>query len=220
MSLRQLAITAKERGKNTTTNHTFLHAHTYLSYTDINVLLSYSYMLIHSYNCFAGREASRAMAKMSFEESELCSVETADLGPYEKSVLNDWYEKFKYYRSYPTVGKVSIPPTDLKLTVADLKGYDGKQSIPEGRIDAPIYISIKRKIYDVSYGGKEMYSDGSGYVIFAGIDASKALAKMSFEPANLGDLDLTNLTEEEVKILNDWEARLSKKYPQVGVLID
>ena len=216
MSLRQLAITAKERGKYTT--HYVIHKHIFIPHIYYHIICLSIYLC--RYHCFAGREASRAMAKMSFEESELCSVETADLGPYEKSVLNDWYEKFKYYRSYPTVGKVSIPPTDLKLTVADLKGYDGKQSIPEGRVDAPIYISIKRKIYDVSYGGKEMYSDGSGYVIFAGIDASKALAKMSFEPANLGDLDLTNLTEEENKILNDWEARLSKKYPQVGVLID
>ena len=78
-----------------------------------------------------------------------------------------------------------------------LKAFTGAPNnpVPTGRIDAPIYVSINRKILDVSYGGKEMYGEGSGYALFAGVDASKALARMSFEPQLLNDTDLCDLTD-------------------------
>ena len=115
-----------------------------------------SLFCIDRYHCFAGREASRAMAKFSFDESDLCRSDIDDLGPFEKSTLDDWVDKYKYYKSYPIVGRVSCPPRDLNLTLEDLTHFKGYQSVPEGRIDAPIYVLINGKVLDVSYGGKEM----------------------------------------------------------------
>lgn len=52
------------------------------------------------YHCFAGREASRAMAKLSFDEIELSNPNIDDLGPFEKSTLDEWYQKFKVDYNY------------------------------------------------------------------------------------------------------------------------
>jgi membrane-associated progesterone receptor component len=173
------------------------------------------------YHCFAGRESSRAMAKMSFEESELSNPDYSDLSPFEKSTLADWYEKFRYYKGYPIVGKVSVPPKDLSLTRQELLQYKGLGDVPSGRIDAPIYLSVSGDIFDVSYGGKEMYGLENAYHIFAGIDASCALAKMSFKPEDLINTDLASLTDAEKKVLQDWYNKFAKtkKYPIVGKLI-
>lgn len=174
------------------------------------------------YHCFAGREASRAMALLSFDESELANPRVDDLGAFGRGNLDDWYEKFKHYKSYPVVGRVSFPPTDLKLTREQLKEYDGTGPKPEGREDAPIYIGLGGNIFDVSYGGKEMYAKPDGpYSMFVGIDASRALAKMSFDPADLNSSDLSDLTAEELEVLKSWEKKFKtvKKYPIVGKIV-
>ena len=108
-----------------------------------------------SYSCFAGREASRAMARLSFEEEDLGSLKIDDLGPFEKSSLDDWYQKFKYFKCYPVVGRVSQPPEPKAFTLSELSEFTGKGAIPTNRIDAPIYIAINGKVLDVSYGGIE-----------------------------------------------------------------
>jgi membrane-associated progesterone receptor component len=59
----------------------------------------------NSYNCFAGREASRAMAKFSFDEEDLSNIDISDISPFERDQLDSWVEKYKYYKGYPIVGK-------------------------------------------------------------------------------------------------------------------
>jgi membrane-associated progesterone receptor component len=174
-----------------------------------------------SYSCFAGREASCAMAKMSFEEVDLSNHKHDDLTPFEKSTLNDWIDKFKYYKSYPVVGRVSIPPSNLQLTADELAECKGYGTIPTGRVDAPIYTSLCGDVFDVSYGGKEMYAKDCAYHLFAGIDSSRALAKMSFKAEDIQCGTITDLTESEQKILRDWYNKFatSKKYPIVGKLV-
>lgn len=178
-----------------------------------------------AYHCFAGRESTRAMAKLSFDEVDLASLKNDDFGPFERNTLDDWYQKFKYYKCYPVTGRVSVPPTGLTFTKAELLAT--KEALPtavppEGRVDAPIYMAIRGKVLDVSYGGKEMYGIDGPYFRFAGIDASRALAKMSFDAADLSSSDLSDLTPEQVKTLNDWENKFleAKKYPVVGTLVD
>lgn len=179
-----------------------------------------------TYNCFAGRDASRAMAKLSFEEAELSNPRIDDLGPFERDVLEQWVEKFKFYKQYPIVGKVSAPKTDRLFTEDELKLYKGipPENLPEGpcdRVDAEILVALKGNVYDVSYGGTEHYGPGGSYHLFAGIDASRALAKMSFDPADVNSSDLSDLTDEQLKILDDWEEKFQKKkrYPIVGRLV-
>ena len=159
------------------------------------------------------------MAKMSYDETELSNPETSDLGPFERSILDDWYQKFKYFRCYPVVGCVSAPPSGLKLTLDQLHQYNGLQEVPPGRVDAPIYVSLRRKVLDVSYGGKEMYGPEGPYHKFAGHEASKALALMSLEPEHLDDLSLSGLSNEQQQVLDEWVNKLSAKYPLVGELV-
>lgn len=175
-----------------------------------------------TYHCFAGRDASRAMARLSFDEEDLSNNDVSDLGPFERSQLEDWVQKFKYYNNYPIVGKISMPPAQRDFRRAELVEYKGLTESPAGRIDAPIYIGINGKVLDVSYGGKEMYGKGGPYFLFAGIDASKALAKMSFDKACLDSSDLSDLTAVQLKTLNDWEKKFVavRKYPVVGRLLD
>ena len=99
-----------------------------------------------SYSCFAGREASRAMARLSFEEDDLSSTKLEDLGPFERNTLEDWYQKFKYYKSYPVVGRITSPPPPKPFTFAELSEYIGKGIVEAGRVDAPIYMAINGKV--------------------------------------------------------------------------
>eukprot|EP01041_Mallomonas_annulata_P008711 gene8711-17998_t len=168
-----------------------------------------------AYHCFSGRDATRALAKLSFDESELSNPRYDDLGPFERDSLEGWVEKFKYYRAYPIVGRVSSPPASKDFKRSELSVYNGTQEVPTGRIDAPIYIAINGKVLDVSYGGKEHYGADGGYNLFAGKDASRALAKMSFKDEDVNNTDLSDLTETQLKTLNDWEKKFIevRKYP-------
>jgi membrane-associated progesterone receptor component len=61
------------------------------------------------------------------------------------------------------------------------------------------------------------YGLGGAYEIFAGKDASRALAKMSFEPQYLTG-DISGLTPFELSSLNDWEYKFTSKYVKVGTI--
>lgn len=63
------------------------------------------------YALFAGKDASRALAKMSFEQSDL-NGDTSGLGPFELDALNDW--EFKFMTKYSKVGTVkkTVAATD------------------------------------------------------------------------------------------------------------
>lgn len=44
------------------------------------------------------------------------------------------------------------------------------------------------------------------------------LFQMSFEAADAESRDLSDLTEQQLKTLGEWEAKLDSKYPVVGTL--
>jgi membrane-associated progesterone receptor component len=180
----------------------------------------------NAYHCMAGREASRAMAKLSFDEIDLSSTRLDDLGAFERSTLDDWVEKFRHYKCYPVVGRCAIAVPSIskktrKITRLELFQYKGLQAVPEGRINCPIYVGLKGKVFDVSFGGVDMYGVNGPYHIFAGIDASRALAKMSFDEADVSSSDVTDLNEQQITTLNEWEDRFTnvKKYPVVAYLV-
>jgi membrane-associated progesterone receptor component len=54
-----------------------------------------------------------------------------------------------------------------------------------------------------------MIAPGKGYNIFAGRDASKALAKSSMKPEDLS-ADYSELADSELKVLDDWLAYYTK----------
>lgn len=61
------------------------------------------------------------------------------------------------------------------------------------------------------------YGPGGPYALFAGKDASRALAKMSFEPKDLTN-DLSGLGPFELEALQDWEYKFTSKYAKVGTV--
>lgn len=94
----------------------------------------------------------------------------------------------------------ATPVPDVTFTAASLApfvGGDGKA----------IYIALGRKVYDVSTGA-DFYGPGNGYSKFAGKDASRAMAKMSFDPADVDARGCEDLTEEQRKTLADWIAKV------------
>jgi membrane-associated progesterone receptor component len=173
-----------------------------------------------AYHCFAGRNSTRAMAKFSFEEAELANNEISDLSPFEKSTLEDWVQKFKYFKCYPVVGKYSFPPNLGCLKSDELIGHIGREVLKPDRINPPVLVCLKSKIYDVSYGGFDLYGPDGPYHIFAGKDASRALAKMSFQTEDIQSNDLSDLNPQQLKTLDEWIQKFEqvKKYPVVGSL--
>jgi membrane-associated progesterone receptor component len=175
-----------------------------------------------SYFCFAGREASRAMAKLSFEEAELSNgLNIKDLGPFETQTLDDWVQKF-HMKGYPIVGRVSVPPADGTFTREQLQKYNGENEGTkiEGRVDLPIYMGFSGKVYDMSYGGAQFYGKGGPYHVFAGRDATRGLSKMSLKEEDAISSDISDFGEAENKTKGEWEAKfISRKYPVVGVII-
>lgn len=86
-----------------------------------------------------------------------------------------------------------------------------------------IYIAVKGNVYDVSKG-RSFYGPSGPYSNFAGNDASRGLALNSFEIEHIKRWDepiddLSGLTEDELKSLDNWENMFKGKYPFVGTLI-
>jgi membrane-associated progesterone receptor component len=180
------------------------------------------------YEAFAGHECGVALAKMSFDEEHLDDLAGCDnLNFGEKTELEGWTEKFQYYRCYPLKGRL-VP--DEKLSVLkdrvidpkDLSKHKGEEGeeLPEGYATAPIYVALGTKVFDASFGGVEHYGGKGGYNIFAGRDVSRALAKMSFDPADLENSSIDDLEDKQKKILDDWikTFEVKKAYPIVGRL--
>ncbi|OVA14105.1 Cytochrome b5-like heme/steroid binding domain [Macleaya cordata] len=103
------------------------------------------------------------------------------------------------------------PPVQLgEITEEELKIYDG--SDPK----KPLLMAIKGQIYDVSQS-RMFYGPGGPYALFTGKDASRALAKMSFEEKDLTG-DISGLGPFELEALQDWEYKFMSKYVKVGTV--
>ncbi|TKY51282.1 Membrane steroid-binding protein 1 [Spatholobus suberectus] len=103
------------------------------------------------------------------------------------------------------------PPVQVgEITAEELRAYDG--SDPE----KPLLMAIKGQIYDVSQS-RMFYGPGGPYALFAGKDASRALAKMSFEEKDLTG-DISGLGPFELDALQDWEYKFMSKYVKVGTV--
>ena len=60
------------------------------------------------------------------------------------------------------------------MTVGELRRYDGSDP------NLPVLVAAKKRIYDVTRG-RDYYGKGGPYNCFAGIDCSRALAKVSLD---------------------------------------
>ena len=82
------------------------------------------------------------------------------------------------------------PPRDF--TVQQLNHYSGKEA------DKPIYISLKRDVFDVT-SARDFYGKDCSYNCFAGREATRAMAKLSFDESELSNLDTFDLSPFELK---------------------
>jgi membrane-associated progesterone receptor component len=117
-----------------------------------------------------------------------------------------------------------IPPQPKAVVFRDftpieLSEFDGRQSK-----DAPIYMAVNGRVFDVS-AGRHFYGPEGPYGNFAGRDASRGLAKGSFDLDMLTPIDqpidtLQGLDDEEKEALKDWEIHFAGKYIEVGKLVE
>ncbi|EGW34264.1 uncharacterized protein SPAPADRAFT_59685 [Spathaspora passalidarum NRRL Y-27907] len=103
------------------------------------------------------------------------------------------------------------------FTPKTLAKYNGKD-------DPKVFLAVKRVVYDVTMG-KSFYGPGGPYENFAGRDASRGLAKNSFDLEMLTPLDqpidkLGDLNKEELESLANWEDLFENKYKVVGKLYE
>jgi membrane-associated progesterone receptor component len=92
-----------------------------------------------------------------------------------------------------------------------LKKYDGSNGEKS-------FIGCNGWAFDVT--GAEMYTKGGPYGLFAGRDASVALAKMSFEENDLESSDVSKLNYDQKDTLEQWELRFRMKYRIAGRISD
>ena len=98
---------------------------------------------------------------------------------------------------------------DVIVTRDELTRYTGSQH------EKRIYLCCKNIVYDVT-SAKDFYGPEGPYANFAGRDASRALALMSLKIEDVENTDLSDLNEEQLNVLNDWERKFKSKYKIVG----
>ncbi|GFN83947.1 membrane-associated progesterone receptor component 1-like [Plakobranchus ocellatus] len=118
--------------------------------------------------------------------------------------------------SGPTVAREpELPPLKKQdFTLEQLREYDGKGS------DGRVLIAVNGKVFDVTRG-KRFYGPGGPYGLFAGHDASRALATFSLgEDALKSEYDdLSDLNSLQMESVREWEMQFQEKYIYVGKLL-
>lgn len=143
-----------------------------------------------------------------------------DIGDEMKNISDyKFIDNFKS-ENFPSVGKISIPKSNIMLKRDELLKFNGKNN-NDKKINNSIYLGLNGNIYDVSYhGGDKFYKGEGAYQLFAGKDVSVALAKMSFDKKDIENCNISSLNEDEKICLKNWEKKFKSKYPIVGNIID
>lgn len=165
-----------------------------------------------AYHVLAGRDASRAVARMCLEEGEVKNTELSDLDDTHRESLQRWVRKFQDEKKYPKVGRLLLPQDCF--TLEELRACNGADNLRH-----TVLVGLNGDVYDVTLFGWEHYGPGGGYAQFAGRDASRALACMSFLDEYLDDPTLDDLTPEQRAALANWVTRFQQKYPVVGKVV-
>jgi membrane-associated progesterone receptor component len=99
---------------------------------------------------------------------------------------------------------------DREFTLDELQQYKGIKS------NEPVYVGVNGIVFDVT-SKREVYGANENYGIFAGVEASRGLAKSSLNPDDLKPYgSLEGLNEKQLKTLSDWQKFYMKRYPAVG----
>ncbi|KAG1442473.1 hypothetical protein G6F56_011049 [Rhizopus delemar] len=110
-------------------------------------------------------------------------------------------------------------------TVQVFKNYTPVDLLPfTGEDGSRILIAVNGSVYDMT-AGQSFYGPGGPYANFAGHDASRGLAKNSFDKEMMvdpyGSIDkLEDLASDEWESLREWENLFTRKYLLVGKLVE
>ncbi|KAG0164489.1 hypothetical protein DFQ28_010274 [Apophysomyces sp. BC1034] len=122
--------------------------------------------------------------------------------------------------SKPTAIPAQHPPVMVfkNYTPKDLLPYNGNGA------DGRILMGVNGSVYDVTRG-RNFYGPEGPYANFAGHDASRGLAKNSFDAEMTADPNgpidkLEDLAADEWESLREWEQHFATKYLLVGKLIE
>ncbi|KAJ3288297.1 hypothetical protein HK104_008246 [Borealophlyctis nickersoniae] len=128
------------------------------------------------------------------------------------------------FLSVSSSSQVQLPPPKHPAVV-ELREYTPKElSHFDGKDDKPIYMAVNGRVYDVTRG-RGFYGPGGMYGNFAGRDASRGLAKNSFDESMLTDVNgpidtLADLDDEEWGSLREWAGFFQGKYSHIGFLVE
>ncbi len=67
----------------------------------------------------------RLLPLVSFNQVDLDNPDISDLSAAERDELKGWEDKFKYWKGYPIVGEVVVPPAPREFTLEELTTYNG-----------------------------------------------------------------------------------------------
>ena len=182
-----------------------------------------AFVLLKAPKGFAWRPARRTredVSKPSREKARRGEPPVAP--PAGPASLPAAAESSKPESSKPAAGHESAPASEAApfpepmprgdLTPSALRRHDGSNRA------LPILLAAKGVVYDVTRG-RDFYGAGGAYNLFTGRDCSRALAKMSLDPADVSR-DVSDLTADELKVLDDWVVKFEAKYPAVGRVVD
>ncbi|KAI3982299.1 hypothetical protein MKX01_037832 [Papaver californicum] len=128
------------------------------------------------------------------------------------SLRSNYIQQLRHSSSSSSPSVPISEPVQLgDVAEEELRAYDGSDP------NKPLLMAIKSQIYDVSRS-RMFYGPGGPYSLFAGRDASRALALLSFEPKDLTG-NTEGLSSSELDTLQDWEDKFVEKYVQVGRII-
>ncbi|KAF9024729.1 cytochrome b5 [Hymenopellis radicata] len=132
--------------------------------------------------------------------------------PNLKSVPTEFKSGYSWMPQYhpPTVVFQSFTPKSLQ----PFNGRDSER----------ILLAINGIVFDVT-AGRSFYGPGGMYGNFAGRDASRGMAKQSFDVEMLTDIDkpldkLEDLKQDEIENMKGWIDHFSNKYIICGKLVE
>jgi membrane-associated progesterone receptor component len=102
------------------------------------------------------------------------------------------------------------PPKTDSISREELAAADGTDE------NKPVWVAIKGVVYDVT-SKRALYGPEGGYHLFAGKDASRALAMSSTKPEDASPV-WYDLPEKEKETLAGWVSFFSQRYNQVGLV--
>jgi predicted heme/steroid binding protein len=103
-----------------------------------------------------------------------------------------------------------VPVEPRGYTLEELATFNGCQG-------GPIFVGLEGVVFQVA---PQFYGPGEAYHMFAGREATRALAKSQLDTDLLNVVDwAAGLTECEKKTLQEWVERFKQKYPVVGWVV-